>query len=311
MKLPDIATMKDFMVSLPAVLYEYVLYPDRSSEFLYVSPQSYDILGHTNEYFIADMNNFWNLIHPDDLERLKTEDISANQQNEFFISAVRINHPVKGEVWIQISSRPSDRKKNDAVIWIGYIIDITDRMNMAANLELLNKKLEALSFSDGLTGVLNRRAFDEALNKEWKHAKRDKGELSLILLDIDYFKRYNDNYGHSAGDNCLKLVSKALSAVIRRETDVVARYGGEEFAILLPETNANEACSLAEECRQSVYRLQLPHEKSEVDSVVTISLGVSTIVPAPDSQVLSLLESADKSLYQAKQSGRNQVVIAK
>ncbi len=308
MKLPDVATMQDFMVSLPAVLYQYVLYADHSSEFLYVSPQSYDILGYTNEYFIEDMNNFWSLVHPDDLERLKSEDISANRQNEFFISTVRINHPARGEVWIQISSRPTDGKKNNAVIWMGYIIDITDRMNMAANLELLNKKLEALSFSDGLTGVLNRRAFDEALHKEWKHARRHKSELSLVMIDIDYFKLYNDNYGHSAGDKCLKLVSKALSEVIKRETDLVARYGGEEFAILLPETNAKDANSLAEECRNNVSRLQLPHEKSKVDSIVSVSLGVSTIVPDTDSQVISLIEAADKALYQAKQNGRNRVV---
>jgi len=305
---PDLETIIDFMESLPAVLYEYVIYPDRSREVLYVSPQSYDILGYADEYFQEDVNNFFNLITPDDLEPFNVADVSANQQNEFFVFTVKINHPSKGELWIQLSSKPTDRKKNNAVIWIGYIIDVSGKMKMVADLERLNRKLEVLSFSDGLTGIHNRRAFDEILKKEWNRARRNKNELSLIMVDIDYFKLYNDNYGHSAGDKCLKLVAKALSAAFKRETDIVARYGGEEFAILLPETNAKGAQTLAEECRKSIFRLQLPHELSQADSIVTISLGVSSTVPDAGSQALSLIESADKALYQAKRNGRNRVV---
>ncbi|MDX1810948.1 MAG: PAS domain-containing protein [Gammaproteobacteria bacterium] len=180
--------MNDFMVSLPAVLYEYVLYADHSSEFLYVSPQSQEILGYTNEYFLEDMNNFWNLVDPEDLERLKNEDITANKQNDFFISTVRIKHPTKGQVWIQISSRPTERKKNNTVIWIGYMIDITDKMNLAADLEQVNRKLEALSFSDGLTGLLYRRAFDEALHNSNIEEDEEFKFAAAVLPRVSHYR---------------------------------------------------------------------------------------------------------------------------
>ncbi|WP_169729906.1 sensor domain-containing diguanylate cyclase [Hydrogenovibrio kuenenii] len=308
-KVPETDTMMGFLESLPAVLYEYVLYDDGSSEFLYVSPQSHDILGYPQEHFLLDMNNFWNLVHPGDLQRLKDEDVSTHERNDnFFIADVRIDHPLKGEVWIRISSKSTDRQKNSAFIWCGYMIDITDRKKQEADLERLNKKLAVLSNVDGLTGSLNRRTFDDVVKKEWKRALRDGSELSLIIVDIDYFKAYNDNYGHLAGDDCLKLVANTLSKTVKRAADTFARYGGEEFVILLPNTSLVDAIKLAEKCRESILNLNMPHEHSEVHSMLTISLGVSTILPDSDFDIRTFIEAADTCLYQAKANGRNQVV---
>lgn len=309
MKVPDTDTMMGFLESLPAVLYEYVLYADGTSEFVYVSPQCQDILGHPQEYFLSDMNHFWGLVHPDDLQRLQDEDVGVHERNEdFFISDVRINHPQKGEVWIRISSKETDRKKNDVFIWSGYIIDISDRKQQEADLQSLNKKLERLSNYDGLTGVLNRRAFDEAVQNEWKRALREDTELSLILVDIDYFKDYNDGYGHLAGDDCLKLVAATLSKVVKRSSDIIARYGGEEFVILLPNTGLAEAIKLAERCRVSIMDLKQPHSGSAVNPCLTISLGVSTVSPELDFNMRTFIEAADTCLYEAKLNGRNRVV---
>ncbi|MES0371290.1 MAG: diguanylate cyclase [Mariprofundaceae bacterium] len=172
-------------------------------------------------------------------------------------------------------------------------------------LERINKTLEKLSFQDALTCVANRRLFDQVLDREWSHALREKKPISLIMIDIDYFKQYNDHYGHQQGDSCLKKVAQMLSIESKRAVDMVARYGGEEFVLLLPETDEEQAFRLAEKCRSNVFELQLPHEKSTAGSVVTISLGVSTVIPDVDKQARSLIEVADKAMYQAKENGRN------
>jgi len=175
----------------------------------------------------------------------------------------------------------------------------------AANLEL-----ERISSLDGLTGIANRRYFDTVFDREWRRAMRETEPLSLIMCDVDYFKLYNDSYGHQPGDECLKLVAASLSEAMHRPTDLVARYGGEEFVIVLPGTHAGGAIRIAERLRQAVLDLQLPHEKSAVDDCVTISLGAATVAPMLKHQPEELLLAADKALYAAKKAGRNQVICA-
>ncbi len=173
----------------------------------------------------------------------------------------------------------------------------------AANLEL-----ERLSSLDGLTGIANRRYFDTVFDREWRRAMRETESLSLIMCDVDFFKQYNDCYGHQPGDECLKLVASSLADAMQRPTDLVARYGGEEFVVLLPGTHARGAIKVAERVRQAVLDLQLPHEQSAVNECVSISLGAATVAPMIKHRPGELLLAADQALYAAKKAGRNRVI---
>ncbi len=193
---------------------------------------------------------------------------------------------------------------------IGFMFDISERKRIEHELLKMQKKLEALSFEDGLTRTSNRRLFDERLDAEWKAACRAQQPISLILLDIDHFKQYNDYYGHVQGDECLVKVAEALKQVGARPRDIVARYGGEEFVLLLPETDETAALQLAERCRRSIEELYIPHETSGCSAFVTASIGVGTIIPAPDMEPKGFCQVVDKLLYAAKQDGRNGIKSA-
>jgi two-component system chemotaxis family response regulator WspR len=177
-------------------------------------------------------------------------------------------------------------------------------------LEESNKILHSLSILDGLTGVANRRHFDDMIDQEWLRAVRDKSELSLIMLDIDYFKKYNDNYGHQMGDDCLKSVANILSSSLKRPSDFLARYGGEEFVIILPETNRAGAEAIAEQLRSAVEELAIIHDHSEIVNYITISVGVTTKMPGKSGRPAELLAKADEALYSAKENGRNCYIFA-
>jgi diguanylate cyclase (GGDEF)-like protein len=169
--------------------------------------------------------------------------------------------------------------------------------------------LENLSTLDGLTGIANRRRLDEFLAQEWLRGRRQQSPLSVCLMDIDFFKRFNNRYGHAAGDDCLRRVALALVGVGRRPADLVARYGGEEFVCVLPETDAAGAALLAEKLRDAVIALEIPHADSTAAEHVTISGGVATAIPTDESSAAQLLEAADQMLYQAKKTGRNRILM--
>lgn len=177
-------------------------------------------------------------------------------------------------------------------------------------LEEANLKLEKLSQTDGLTGIYNRYVFDRKMNLEWDRCKRSFMPLSLIMIDVDFFKLFNDKYGHQAGDECIKQVAMVLSSLARRSSDVVARYGGEEFAIILPSVNSDNAQELAELMRLGVENLNIRHEYSSISDNLTISLGVCTLIPSGKSSPHEFIRTADKALYEAKQRNRNNVVVA-
>ncbi len=181
---------------------------------------------------------------------------------------------------------------------------------MVLALEEANQKLERLSFLDGLTNIANRRRFDEFLEREWRRGLRDGTPISVIMTDIDFFKAYNDTYGHEAGDEILKMVAGALSATLNRPADLVARYGGEEFVVVLPGTDSGGAALLAERLRGGVESLQIAHAGSRVGVHVTISLGVATMVPQRGVSPDVLVAAADQALYQAKHEGRNRVRVS-
>ncbi|CAN1211372.1 Diguanylate cyclase [Tumidithrix helvetica PCC 7403] len=183
--------------------------------------------------------------------------------------------------------------------------DITGRKQIELALQSANQKLEALVNFDGLTQVANRRCFDTRLREEWKRLARDQQTLSLILFDLDSFKRFNDFYGHLAGDDCLIQVAQAARNSAHRTSDLVARYGGEEFVVLLPNTSIEGAITVATRIQEMIQALAIPHERSEVKSFVTVSLGIASLVPSMQIQPDILIGQADWALYQAKQQGRD------
>jgi diguanylate cyclase (GGDEF)-like protein len=166
-------------------------------------------------------------------------------------------------------------------------------------------RLRGMASTDALTGVANRRGFDERLDIEWRRCQRHRMPLSLIMIDIDHFKLYNDTYGHQAGDNCLQHIASALRTVLRRASDMLSRYGGEEFVCLLPGTGLDGAVERADEIGRAVERLNIIHAHPTTGPVVTVSRGVSTTIPGNEIEIVDLLQVADAMLYQAKRTGRN------
>lgn len=169
----------------------------------------------------------------------------------------------------------------------------------------IEEELKNLSYKDGLTGIFNRRAFDETLEKEWKRADRNNAPISLIMMDIDYFKRYNDAYGHLMGDECLSLVAETIHRTCIRSGDFVARYGGEEFVAILPGTDLEGATLMAETIRANVEELGVEHKNNSTGPNVTISLGVVAAQNVKELTVKKFLGCADESLYESKRMGRN------
>ena len=192
------------------------------------------------------------------------------------------------------------------------LVKMSDRMQRdlnELNTELQKHKeiLSQMSYVDGLTGIANRRKFNEVIETEWKRLRRSSQPLALILFDLDYFKQYNDNYGHSAGDECLVQVARALAQTVKRPGDLAARYGGEEFAVLLPETDLSGAINVAYEAHSNIQALALEHEYSPIAPIVTVSVGTAAMVPEGSCPYQELVETADQQLYAAKEAGRNQI----
>ena len=178
-------------------------------------------------------------------------------------------------------------------------------------LQKAEEQLHRLSISDALTGLANRRHFEYTLDQEWMRGMRSVTPISLVLFDIDFFNDYNDNYGHRAGDECLRLVAEKIGSFAKRAGDTSARYGGEEFALLLPGADRAQAANIAERCRSCVESLQISHSHSQVSQVVTVSAGIATMTPDKFAGTRELLEAADRALYRAKREGRNQVASGK
>ncbi|MCK9608553.1 MAG: diguanylate cyclase [Methylomonas sp.] len=189
-----------------------------------------------------------------------------------------------------------------------YLPVVKARIRNHVRLKQMTDMLESMAWIDGLTGIPNRRRFDQMLEVEWKRAQRNLLPLAVIMVDIDHFKAYNDCHGHGEGDVCLKQVAAMFAATVNRPGDLVARYGGEEFVILMPETDTEGAQQLADHLRHRIESMRIPHTDSGSSSWVTISLGYAALIPQPDQVSSVLLDEADNMLYQAKNLGRNRVV---
>ncbi len=190
------------------------------------------------------------------------------------------------------------------------VIERTAKLQQSeTSLKQANLELEKLVNLDGLTQIANRRCFDDRLRIEWQRLSREQQPMSLLLIDIDYFKRYNDCYGHQTGDECLKTIAQALEKTLCRPADLLARYGGEEFVVILPNTDLNGAIIVAEQLRSAIAKLEIPHHHSDIGKVVTASVGITSLIPSPEQEPSILIAQADVALYRAKQKGRNQAVV--
>lgn len=217
-------------------------------------------------------------------------------------------------IFISGLSDESDEAKGLEIGAIDYITKpfsppiVRARVRNHLQLKRYQDMLERLSVLDGLTGIANRRRFDETLDHEWLRSRRQGTTMSLIMIDVDCFKAFNDNYGHAAGDECLKRVAGVLAEAVSRPGDLVARYGGEEFVVIMPETDAAGGILIAETLRRSIASLALPHAFSSAGDVVTVSVGGATVIPARHTQgAEELVKLADTRLYEAKHAGRNRV----
>jgi diguanylate cyclase (GGDEF)-like protein/PAS domain S-box-containing protein len=274
--------------------------------YLYVSPACRHLLGYEPEEL--EGHSPYELFHPEDVERIRTGQDRLRIEPNIAMSAYRIRRKDGTYIWFETSAR-SIRGLHGQEEILAVSRDISTRKQVEQQLIQSNEQLLRISSVDPLTGVANRRFFDESFAKEWKQGLRYGTPLSVILLDIDYFKPYNDTYGHSEGDQCLQAVAESLKKVIKRPGDFVARYGGEEFVLVLPMTDSSGAMTVAEQLRHEVDSLHIPHVTSQVAPHVTISLGVATLVPNKDMTPRKLLIRADKALYQAKKEGRNRACL--
>ncbi|WP_049665679.1 diguanylate cyclase domain-containing protein [Bacillus sp. FJAT-27231] len=277
---------------------------DSSGKYLYVSPAGKEILQYEDEEVIG--HDSYLFIHPDDIEMIK-ENHQILFDTGYVVSTYRIRRKDGEYIWFESSIKSLQGKDPEEPQLIVISRNITERKLAEQRLEEANKILHDLSAKDGLTGVWNRRTFDEKLEIEWSRALRNSTSFSLIMLDIDSFKAYNDTYGHQAGDDCLRKAAAKISDVVIEFGGMIFRYGGEEFSVVLPETDHDGVQRAAETIRHAVEDLKIPHSGSQISQYVTISLGTVTVIPTKDEHTNQFIEFADKALYKAKQDGRNRV----
>ncbi len=281
---------------------------DRNQVRRYVSPASREILGYEPHELVGLKPV--SQVHPDDAERVSAVFGSLIDGSVERTSVTnRIRHRDGHWVWVEVEFRSiRDQKTGEPAGIIGAMRNISLRKSLEIELADANRRLEALARQDALTGLANRRTFDEMLPLYHRRARQGRESFTIVMIDVDRFKLYNDRYGHPDGDDCLRRVGAAIMASIRQTRDIAARYGGEEFALLLADTDEDNAALVADRIRQNVERLALEHKDSPY-GIVTISAGVcSTAVDAADEGPDTLLRLADLALYAAKDAGRNVVV---
>jgi diguanylate cyclase (GGDEF)-like protein/PAS domain S-box-containing protein len=281
----------------------------------YISPSILELTGYSPEEI--DAIGFSSLvIKVESLgeNNLSIADIARNRQERKtgqYLADYLIRKKTGESRWLGDHSFPWLDESGNLIGSVGILSDITERKRVEATLRKMNQDLHLLATLDGLTGVANRRRFDEFISREWGRMRRERTPLSLILCDIDFFKLYNDTYGHQAGDDCLRAVAQAIRKSVNRPTDLVARYGGEEFAVVLSNTNAKGAVKIAENIRRQVEELSVAHHQPSGSRNLTISCGVSCLTPVEDNAPDRLIALADKGLYEAKNQGRNRVILKK
>ena len=276
-------------------------------KFAYVGPQIESLLGWAPDSW-ATVQDWADRMHPEDRQWVVDFCVAQSKAGLDHEADYRALNRDGSYVWIRDVVHVVRKPDGSVDALVGFMFDISERKKTEEKLLCLQRELEDLSFKDGLTGIANRRRFDTLVASEWDLARRSARPLSLILIDIDFFKQYNDHYGHIQGDECLKNVARALKAGATRPRDFLARYGGEEFVLVLPDTDTSGAEAVGTRCREAVADVKIPHERSTAAPTVTISLGVGTITPSATDGALAFIEAVDKRLYRAKQHGRNALV---
>ena len=277
---------------------------------VYYSPRWFAMLGYMSGEFPDTMETWNTLTHPDDQPLLEgIFGALSNHEKDFFSIEVRMLNRSGQWSWLQVRGRTVEHNDEGKVQRIvGTMIDISKYKQVEMALQKANEELQRLAVLDDLTQIANRRRFDDRLGQEWRRAQRDSKNLAVIICDIDYFKNYNDTYGHLQGDYALHAVAQAINEALKRPMDLVARYGGEEFAIILPGTDIKGAERVAGELKEAVDVIRLEHKSSEVSGHVTLSFGVAAMVPQSDLSAKILIDSADRALYRAKEQGRNRIL---
>lgn len=279
----------------------------KTMQFAYIGPQIEKLLGWAQESW-ANVEDWATRMHPEDQGWVVDFCVSQSRSGVDHEADYRALHRDGHYVWIRDVVHVVRNDQGEVEALIGFMFDISDRKKTEHELAALQRKLEEYSFKDGLTGVANRRMFDSVMEENWSHSVRNHLPLSVILLDIDSFKQYNDLHGHLQGDECLKRLGALLEHAVKRSRDFVARFGGEEFVIILPETDAESAIKVAERCRNLLFQEQIPHGGSDTSQLITVSMGVGTLVPTRDDTINAFLNLVDERLYEAKNRGRNRIV---
>jgi diguanylate cyclase (GGDEF)-like protein/PAS domain S-box-containing protein len=277
-----------------------------TARFTYIGPQIERVLGWPQDSWCT-VDDWATRIHAEDRQKTVDFCVSQSQRGVDHEADYRALTADGEYVWIRDVVHVIRRPDGSVDCLVGFMFDISERKRTEDKILQLQKELEALSYRDPLTGIANRRMFDRILDVEWGKARALREPLSLVMVDIDYFKQYNDRYGHPQGDACLQEVARVLDRAAARTRDLCARLGGEEFVLVLPATDEAAALAVAARFARRLARAALPHAGSAVAEVVTCSMGVATIVPGSEDRPAQLVDMADTRLYRAKAAGRNRI----
>jgi diguanylate cyclase (GGDEF)-like protein len=308
------------------LLQKWLMHANRRPKLLIADDQPvnirvlYELFRHECDVFMATSGAQAVQVAQTELPDLILLDVVMDDLDGHEVCRLLKSDPLTGDVpviFITAQDREDDEVKAFSLGAVDFLskpinpVVTKARVRTHLTLKLQGDLLRANALLDGLTGVANRRKFDEDLQADWRHCAREGAPLALVMVDVDYFKRYNDQYGHQAGDTCLKAIAKALAQSLRRPYDKVARYGGEEFACLLPKTDMAGAQIIAQRMLDQVRTLAIEHTPSCIDSQVTISVGVASMLATQEhASTATLLKAADDALYEAKRAGRARIAFA-
>lgn len=275
-------------------------------KFAYIGPQIEALLGWSPQSWVS-VEDWAMRMHPEDREYVVNFCVSQSQAGIDHEADYRALTKDNGYVWIRDVVHVVRKDNGEVDALIGFMFDISERKKTEEQLLSLQKELEVLSFKDGLTNIANRRRFDSSFELEWERARGERQPLSLLLLDVDFFKQYNDLYGHIQGDKCLIAIAQALSLALEGPRDLLARYGGEEFVVLLPGTDADAARKMAERCQRLIHKASIVHALSPHDRRVSVSIGVGSVWPSEGAKPADFIKAVDQQLYAAKSNGRQRI----
>jgi len=274
-------------------------------EFAYIGPQIEALLGYAPSTW-KTVEDWAARMHPDDREAVVNFCVAQSRAGTDHEADYRALTADGGYVWIRDVVHVVRKDNGEIDALVGFMFDISERKRTEERLAEMQRELERLSLSDSLTGVGNRRMFDTVMGREWASAAASGKPLSLVMVDIDFFKSYNDYYGHLQGDECLKRIACVLGDAAGPNA-FLSRFGGEEFVLVLPETDADAAVRVAERCRMLIADEAIAHLRSPHGQLVTASFGVGTVAPNEGIDITAFINLTDAQLYQAKEQGRNRI----